>query len=114
MNNVEFTEIAESLYLSIETILDKMIDDDIAIDYESGSGVITIDCEDTHSKVIISRQSAAYQIWVAAKSGGFHFNYKEAIWRCSTTDESLEALLNRVCTEQSHSEIVFTGVDAQY
>lgn len=117
MNSNEYIEIAETLYSTIEAKLDHMIEEDNApIDYENGSGVITIDCEDTNSKVIISRQQANQQIWVAAKSGGFHCTYdtsgNSSLWRCAKTEESLETLLSRVCTEQSSQEIVFTGIDS--
>jgi CyaY protein len=115
MNNAEYTDIVETLYAKIEEILDDLIEAQQApIDYENSSGVITIDCEDTDTKVIISKQQASQQIWVAAKSGGFHCNHESDthVWRCTKTQESLEALLNRVCTEQSHQAITFPGVDA--
>lgn len=112
MNRAEYAEIAESLYMTIEEILDQKIEQEQAsLDYENSSGVLTIDCEDTDTQVIISRQQASQQIWVAAKSGGFHCDYQAGVWRCAKTDETLEALLSRVCTEQSHSSISFKGVD---
>ncbi len=115
MNSAEYTENAESLYNTIEEILDCLIEDEQApVDYENSSGVITIDCEDTDTKVIVSRQQASQQIWVAAKSGGFHCDYDEGakVWRCTKTEESLEALLSRVCSEQLDSPIHFDGVDS--
>ncbi len=112
MNSAEYTGIAETLYDAIEERLDRMIEDDqMPLDYENSSGVITIECEDTSSQVIISKQQANQQIWVAAKSGGFHCAYDKSVWRCTKTNETLEALLSRVCSEQSNDEIVFTGID---
>lgn len=113
MNNAEYINIVETLYDRIEEILDALIEEQQApLDYENNSGVITIDCEDSNSKVIISKQQASQQMWVAAKSGGFHCDYDKNLWRCTKTQESLETLLNRVCTEQSHGDITFNGVDA--
>jgi CyaY protein len=115
MNNAEYTDIAEALYAKIEAILDHLIEEQQApLDYENGSGVITIDCEDTETKVIISKQQANQQIWVAAKSGGFHCAYDTNLWRCTKTQETLEELLNRVCSEQSHQPIVFDGIDGAF
>lgn len=111
MDPALYSELTESLYLDIEDMLDTLIDaDEVQLDYESGSGVITIDCEETNSKVIISRQPPVHQIWVAARSGGFHCDYDDGVWRCVTTGETLGALLSRVCTEQSVGEVVFEGV----
>lgn len=111
MNAAEYSELAEALYLDIEDMLDTLIDEhDAPLDYESGGGVVTIDCEDTSSKVIVSRQPPVHQIWVAARSGGFHCDYDDGVWRCTTTKETLGELLSRVCSEQSNSEIVFEAI----
>lgn len=113
MNSAEYTEIVENLYFKIEEILDELIEDHNApVDYENCSGVITIECEDTSSQVIISKQQASQQIWVAAKSGGFHCDYDQTLWRCTKTQETLEELLTRVCSEQSNNPIALVGVDA--
>lgn len=112
MNNAEFLELSESLYAQLEDLLDAMIDTEtLPIDYETGIGVLTIICEDTDSQVIVSRQQAAHQIWVAAKSGGFHLDFEEGVWYCKKTSETLGQLLSRTCSEQSHQTIEFDGLD---
>ena len=111
MNKEQFIDMAESLYLRIEEALDQLIErQQAALDYASSGGVLTIDCEDTDTKVIISRQQASQQIWVAAKSGGFHCCYDQPAWRCTKTGETLAALLSRVCSEQSHQPVQFVGL----
>ena len=52
------------------------------------------------SKVIVNRQAATGEIWVAARSGGFHCAHRDGSWVCNTTGETLPALLSRVCSEQ--------------
>ncbi len=113
MNNAEYTEIAEDLYNHIEEKMDVIMEaGELALDYENSAGVMTILCEDTDTQVIISRQQATQQIWVAAKSGGFHCVYDEnQLWRCTKTNETLGELLSRVCTEQSNQAVSFMSVD---
>ena len=114
MNNAEYIEIAEALYELIEDTLDNWDNPNgVALDYENASGVLTIECEDTQTQVIISRQQATHQIWVAAKSGGFHHVYDddENVWRCTKTNETLGELLSRTCTEQSSADVSFHHVD---
>ncbi len=100
MNETQFTETVEQIFTAIEYAID---DSGAALDYEGSSGVLTIDCEDSDTQVIISRQVAMQQIWVAAKSGGFHCDYVQGAdeWRCTTTSETLADLINRVLSEQS-------------
>ncbi len=105
MNETEFSDLADELMLLIEEALD---DCDVDIDYETSAGVMTLTVEADASKVIISRQPAMSQIWVAAKSGGYHFNFDGARWQCSTTGETLPQLLSRVCTEQASEDVSLT------
>ena len=98
MNESDFNLQVDELMLALEEAID---DCGVDIDYETGAGVMILTIEADDSKVIISRQPAMHQIWVAAKSGGFHFDFRESGWLCSATGESLGALLNRVCSEQA-------------
>ena len=108
MNETEFNQLAEELMLSIEEAID---DSGADIDYENAAGVLTLTIEANGSKVIVSRQSAMAQIWVAAKSGGYYFNISENIsgndWVCNATGETLQGLLARVCEEQGGGVVEF-------
>ncbi len=104
MNETEFNQLADELMLSIEESID---DSGADIDYENTAGVMTLTIEANGSKVIISRQPAMAQIWVAAKSGGYYFNLSDDDWVCTTTSETLQGLLGRVCDEQGEAGVVF-------
>ena len=66
MNETEFSQYCDDLMLAVEESIDDSGED---IDYETSAGVLTLTLEANGSKVIISRQPAITQIWVAAKSG---------------------------------------------
>lgn len=104
MNETEFNQLADELMLNIEEAID---DSGADIDYENTAGVMTLTIEANGSKVIISRQPAMAQIWVAARSGGYYFNLSDNDWVCTTTDETLQGLLGRVCEEQGGGVVVF-------
>ena len=78
-----------------------------AIDSEIGGGILTLEFAN-RSKVIVNRQTANREIWVAAKSGGFHFRFDGAAWRDTRSDEPLGSLLSRVITEQSGNVMSIT------
>ena len=52
------------------------------------------------SSVVLSRQIANHEVWIAARSGGFHLAHDGDQWVCGTTGESISELLNRVFSEQ--------------
>ncbi|UTW45159.1 iron donor protein CyaY [bacterium SCSIO 12696] len=102
MNESEFTQIADQLMIDIEEAVDAS---GVDIDYEGNNGVLTLTMEANGSVVIVSRQTAVAQIWVAARSGGYHFTYESKQWICTTTRETLQELMARVCTEQAGENV---------
>lgn len=97
MNETEFNRAADATLLAIEDAVDATDSD---IDFETAAGILTLTFENG-SKVIINRQGATQEIWVAARSGGFHCGRRDGDWFCNTTNETLGVLLSRVCSEQS-------------
>ena len=100
MNESEFQEIAEQ---TIEDIQDAIDNSGADIDYDEIGGVLTLEFEDG-SKIIFSKQGAMSQLWMAAKSGGFHFDYNEDSeqWLCDSGDNvELYNMLSRLATEQA-------------
>ncbi len=99
MNESEFRDIADETIVSIQDAIDNC---DADIDYDEIGGVLTLEF-DNGSKIIFSKQPPALQLWMAAKSGGFHFDYEEHShqWICDSGDgEELYAMLSRLSTEQ--------------
>ena len=97
MNDREFSELVDAEFMRIEDQLDELTLD---IDIDSSGGVLTLTMEDG-SQVILSRQPASHEIWVAARAGGFHLSRRDDRWYCGTTDEDLDSLLNRVFLDQA-------------
>lgn len=111
MNERDYIELCDKTLLKVETTLDDMIDASLPVDYESGEGMLTIICTDTQTPVILSRQRPLKQIWVAARSGGFHLDYKEGRWLTTQSKETLGELLTRTCSEQSGQPIDLNSID---
>jgi CyaY protein len=104
MKESEFHTIADQ---TIEDIQDAIDDSGADIDYEEVGGVLTLEFENG-SKIIFSKQPPALQLWMAARSGGFHFNYEhqKQQWLCdSGNNEELYAMLSRLASEQSEDSI---------
>ncbi len=65
------------------------------VDIEKGDGLMKIILIDD-SQLIISRQAPVMQLWLAAKHGGYHFNYDEETkkWRDTKTKEDLMFMID--------------------
>lgn len=109
MTDAEFLALYQMTLKRLEEQVEAAINDyDAAIDYESGNDMLTLSFSN-RSVAIISRQTAIHQLWLAAKSGGFHFEYDAAIkdWRCTTTQQSLTQMLSGICRFQGGVEVDF-------
>ncbi|MDJ0881524.1 MAG: iron donor protein CyaY [Gammaproteobacteria bacterium] len=100
MNESEFNQLAEQTLIAIEEAIEAS---GAEIDYDTISDILTLEFENG-SQIIINKQTPATQIWVAAKSGGFHFDYDSASqsWRLdSDASQELFDSLSRYCSEQA-------------
>ncbi|MCE2989169.1 MAG: iron donor protein CyaY [Burkholderiales bacterium] len=104
MDETEFHQRVDDILASIESQADAFEDD---IDCEVSSGILTLEFA-SGRKVIINRQTPNREIWVAAKSGGFHFRFDAGAWRDTRSNQTLDTLLTKVCSEQSGSDVVFS------
>lgn len=100
MTESEFLQTAEETIFAIEDALDEC---EVDIDFDMMGEVLTLIFENK-SQVIINKQTPLKQIWVAAKSGGFHFDFNDAKqdWVLnSNAEKTLNECLNQYCTEQA-------------
>lgn len=77
------------------------------IDCDVNGGILNLEF-DNGSKVIINRQTPNREIWVATKSGGFHFRFDGSAWRDTRSHEPLASLLAKVIGEQGGVGIAIT------
>jgi len=103
MDESTFEALAEAELARIEQAFDASgVDADIEA---KGDGVLEIEFTDG-AKIIVNRHSAAREIWVAARSGGFHFRYDGRRWLNTRDGGELYAALSRLATELSGSTVV--------
>ena len=102
MDDSEFNSLADRALKHIETGLERSGAD---LDFSMvASGVLEIELADG-SKIIVNRHSAAKEVWVAARSGGFHFRWDGSVWRNTRDQSELMASLSVLLTAQSGESI---------
>lgn len=107
MNESEFDLKVDSVIEHIEEQLDEL---EVDFDYETAGGILTMTFENG-SKIIINRQTPVKQIWVATKSGGYHFNHDNDTdtWLKDDDGTELFTALNRAILEQSDEQVGLTA-----
>jgi CyaY protein len=103
---LNITEFNDQVDLIFDRITDTLDAAETDIDVELNQGVLEVTCEDD-SKVIINRHEPNREIWIAAKSGGFHFKRLNDTWIDTRSGEALDAALSRVFREQAGETLKF-------
>jgi len=108
MGESQFNQLIDDFLIHLEEQIDGF-DTEEAIDYETNSGVLTIIFEVNNSQVILNRQTPVRQLWLAARSGGFHFDLDETSgkWLRDSDGAEFFSVLNQCCTEQAGETIEF-------
>lgn len=101
MTETEFNQAVDAIFFKIEAALDAR---DTVIDYETNAGILTLEFVDG-SKIIINRQNATQEIWVAAKSGGYHYRWDREAWRNTREESELLTSLATYIHQQSGEDI---------
>ncbi|WP_394146414.1 iron donor protein CyaY [Vibrio atypicus] len=101
MNETEFHQLVDVQMQIIEEMID---DSGAGIDYETSGNVMTLEFED-RSQIIINRQEPMKEIWLASKSGGFHFALVDNQWTCSKTAMELISMVKQECEKHCDEEI---------
>ncbi len=107
MDEREFMTAADAELARIETALDVASESGVAdFDVETKpGGVIEIEFANG-SKIILNRHAAAREIWLAAKSGGYHFRPEGGRWLGTRDGEELLAAVSRTLSEQAGVKVV--------
>jgi CyaY protein len=92
MTENEFNKLADAVFERIEQAIDAS---DADIDYDSNGTVLEMEFEDG-SKVIVNRHVPNREIWLAAKSGGFHYGYENGQWLSRRDDSELFSRLGEL------------------
>jgi CyaY protein len=101
MTENEFNTLADLVFQRIEHALDAT-----DVDYDSNGMVMEIEFDDS-SKIIVNRHVPNREIWLAARSGGFHFGWQNDAWISQRDGDELYAKLAALIQAGSGSAFEF-------
>jgi CyaY protein len=109
MTETEFLKLADSTLLAIEAALEQAaIASDLDVECSRTGNVLEIEFIDNDSKIIVNSQAPMQEMWVAAKSGGFHFKRDGQQWRNTRDGSELFSALSEMVSGQSGCQVTLT------
>jgi len=105
MSEPEFLAAAERTLQAIETAVEACGAD---IEATRSGNVLSLELADG-SRIIVNGQAPMRQIWVAARSGGFHFEWRDGGWHDTRDGSELFAALSRAISAQGRATVLLRG-----
>ncbi len=101
MTESEFLALAEETLGQLEAGLERVADSlDLDIEATRQGNVLTITFENG-SQIIVNSHAAAKEIWMAARSGGFHYRRIEDRWIDTRDGTEFWTALSRAASQQA-------------
>jgi CyaY protein len=101
MTESEFLQYSDDLFGHIEESIDA---GGWSLDCETSGNVLTIEA-DSGAQIIVNRHAATQELWIAAKSGGYHFACQQGQWLSARDGSEFFAILSQVLSAACGDEV---------
>ena len=109
MTDLEFMDHAEQLLLAVERSCDRINDNsDADVDSQRSGGMVTLTFPN-RSQIVINLQKPLHEVWMAARSGGYHYRFDGSHWQDTKGGGEFFACLTRDASQQSGMSLQFSA-----
>ena len=106
MTAAEYTVNTDAVLASVEAAIDAWLQDDVVdIDAQRTGGLLELSFPNG-SKMVLNTQPPLHEIWLAARSGGYHYKFVDGAWRDREGRELFE-VLSTCASEQAAKPLRF-------
>jgi CyaY protein len=101
MTETEFLRLVDATLSRIEEVFeDAGQRGDVDVECSRSGSLLDIEFLHNKTKIIINSQAAISELWVAAKSGGFHYKHDGQHWRNTRDNSELMDVLREIALKQ--------------
>lgn len=109
MTDLDYLDRAEAVLKAIEMACDRINDEtDADIDNQRVGGMITLVFANK-SQIVINLQKPLHEIWMAARSGGYHYKFDGHCWMDTKGAGEFFEHLSREASAQSGQALKFSS-----
>jgi CyaY protein len=102
-----YAALTDAVLARVEATLDAWLEDDlIDIDAQRTGGLLEMRFPNG-STIVLNTQPPLQELWLAARSGGFHYKYIEGAWRGTRDGRELFEALSACASEQGGKPLRF-------
>ena len=109
LTDADYRTLADAVLASVETRIDTWLEQDVVdIDARRTGGMLEMSFPNG-SVLVLNTQPPLQELWLAARSGGFHYKYVGGAWRDTRDGRELFAALSACASEQAGQPLTFTS-----
>lgn len=109
LSDLEYHRLAAQVLASVEASVDRWLQDDlIDIDAQRTGGLLELGLP-AGSKIVINTQPPLHELWLAARSGGYHFRYVQGRWIDGREGREFFEVLSACASAQGGRPLTFAA-----
>ena len=109
MTDLEFMDHAEQLLLAVERSCDRINDNsDADVDSQRSGGMVTLTFPN-RSQIVINLQKPLHEVWMASRSGGYHYRFDGQHWQDTKGAGEFFAQLSADASTQAGMALQFSA-----
>jgi CyaY protein len=81
--------------------------DDVDIDNQRVGSMVTLSFPN-RSQIIINLQKPLHEVWIAARSGGYHFRWQDGVWEDTKGQGEFFVTLSKDASAQAGQPLNFS------
>lgn len=107
LSDTEYRRLTEQVLSCIEATVDGWLQDDVIdIDVCRTGGLLEMTFPGG-SKIVVNTQPPLQELWLASRSGGYHFGWRDGAWRIASGEGEFFAVLSQQVSRQAGQPLVF-------
>lgn len=108
LSDADYLRHANAVLASVEAAIDAWLEADVVdIDAHRTGGLLEMSFPN-RSVIVLNMQPPLHEIWLAARSGGFHYKFRNGVWRDTRDGRELFEALSACASEQAGKPLTFT------
>ena len=109
LSDSEFHQLSHTVLAGIEATIDGWLQDDVVdIDVHRTGGLLELSFPNG-SKLVLNTQPPLHELWLAARSGGYHYKHVNGRWLDTREGREFFEALSACATEQAGLPLRFVA-----
>ena len=107
LTDSQYRDLTDAVLAGVEATIDAWLQEDrVDIDAQRTGGLLELSFPG-NSKIVLNTQPPLHELWMAARSGGFHYKHVDGRWRDTRDGRDFFDALSACASEQAGQALRF-------